>query len=108
MKSGRMTERIEVLRPVTQTNAFGEDTVVWDSLRTVHAELVSRTGARSDEVGEHFPTYDVAFNIRNAHVVRENWRVRHVSEDGYLYTVTAVVPHRRFGYKELRCVRVNE
>lgn len=106
MKSGRMTDRLTLLCPHQQTNAFGETQTEYGEVKTIHAERVAWSGGRSEEVGEHFPTYDTRFNIRAAHTVRENWRVQHVG--GYLYTVTDIEPNRRRGYLTLHCVRVNE
>ena len=85
---------------------MGAKKVEYQETRTVHAERVAASGGRSEEVGEHFPDYGVQFNIRSAHPVDENWRVR--QQGGYLYTVCAIVPNTDRGYKTLICDRVNE
>ena len=80
--------------------------VTYKPTRTVWAERVSASGGRREEVGEHFPAYNVHYNIRDAHKVKENGRVKQLG--GYLYTVTAIIPNADRGYKTLVCERVNE
>lgn len=106
MQAGRMKSRIELLRPVRIVDAFGAETVTYESTATVWAERVKQSGRRSEEVGEHFPDYDAEFNVRDAHEVSENWRVRQLG--GNLYTVTNILPNYDRGYKTLMCARVNE
>lgn len=85
---------------------MGAEQVEYTETCTVWAERARHSGARSEEAGEHFPDYAVEFNIRWAHHVLENWRVRHLG--GYLYTVVSIEPNKRKGYKTLQCERVNE
>ena len=106
MKAGRMRYKLVLLGPVRSINSFGEEKVTYNEVRTVNAERVKLTGNRSEEVGEHFPDYRTDWNIRDAHEVCENWRVRQLG--GYTYTVTNIVPNLERGYKTLVCARVNE
>lgn len=106
MLAGRMRNKLEIYKPQVVTNDYGEDFETWELLVTVWAERVKQSGARSEEVGEHFPDYSAEFNIRSAHTVEENWRVKQCG--GYLYTVTNIIPNIERGYKTLICVRVNE
>lgn len=101
-----MESLITLLQPVRETNAYGEETVTWQETVTADAERVRLTGGRSEEVSEHFPDYRADWNIHEAHTVHENWRVR--DEEGFLYTVTNIIPNLRRGYKTLVCMRVNE
>lgn len=100
-----MKYRIEILEPVQERNSFRETVQTYRPRGTARAERVKLTGVRSDEVGEHFPDYSVRFNIRDAHVVEENWRVRQLG--GYEYTVTNIIPNRDRGMLTLICERVN-
>lgn len=107
MNERLLNERLVLLQPVVESvNDLGEEDTVFVETRTVYAERVKQSGKRSEEVGEHFPDYRAEFNIRSAHPVQENWRVRHLG--GHLYTVVAVVPYLKRGYKTLICERVNE
>jgi head-tail adaptor len=106
MRAGAMRYRLALLEPQRLTDRMGAERVEYVEVRTVHAERVRTTGSRSEEVGEHFPTYSAEFNIRDAHPVSENWRVRQLG--GHLYTVLAIVPNIDRGYKTLYCERVNE
>lgn len=106
MRAGAMKYRLALLKKETRTNDFGEEAETYVQTRVVHAERVKHSGNRSEEVGEHFPDYRVEFNIRDAHPVEENWRVRMLG--GHLYTVTNTIPNIDRGMKTLVCVRVNE
>ncbi|WP_302984969.1 head-tail adaptor protein [uncultured Muribaculum sp.] len=100
-----MKYRLELLEPVTVINSFGEEVPTYNKVRTVAAERVKASGHRSEEVGEHFPDYRAEFNIRDAHPVKENWRVRQLG--GYVYTVTNIIPNLDRGMKTLVCERLN-
>ncbi len=106
MKAGPMKYRLTILQPERTTNAFGEEKVVYQATRTVHAERVKHSGSMVNEVGEHFAAYSAEFNIRDAHPVGENWRVQQVG--GYLYTVASITPNVDRGMLTLSCERVNE
>lgn len=106
MRAGALKYRLDILEPVRETDRMGAETVVYAKRRTVHAERVKTSGRRSEEAGEHFPDYDAEFNVRDAHPVGENWRVRQLG--GHLYTVTNIIPNLDRGYKTLVCERVNE
>lgn len=106
MQAGRMRYKLELLRPQSSTDRFGEDTPEWVPTGRVWAERVKMRGQGREEAGEHFPDYSVEFNIRDAHEVEENWRVRQAG--GHEYTVTNIIPNRDRGMLTLVCVRVNE
>lgn len=106
MRAGTLKYRLVLLEPKRTTDRMGAEAVEYVETRTVHAERVRTNGNRSEEAGEHFPDYGAEFNIRDAHPVAENWRVRQLG--GYLYTVVAIMPNLDRGYKALLCERVNE
>lgn len=106
MRAGEMKYRLKLLRPVAVTNDYGEEATSYEASRTVWAQRVRQSGSRSDEVGEHFADYRAEFNVRDAHPVKENWRVEQLG--GCLYTVVAIVPNIDRGMNTLVCERVNE
>lgn len=101
-----MKYKLVLMQPVSEGDGFGEDTPKYKEHRVVWAERVKATGNRSEEVGEHFPDYRAEFNIRDAHPVKENWRVKQLG--GYEYTVTNIIPNIDRGMKILVCERVNK
>lgn len=105
MRAGAMKYRLQLLRPVSLSNEFGEERNDYVAQRTVWAERVKMSGQRSEEVGELFADYRVEFNVRDAHPVAEGWRVQQLG--GYLYDVTAIIPNLDRGMKTLVCVRHN-
>lgn len=106
MRAGTLKYRLKVLEPKRVTDRMGAETTTYEEVGTIHAERVMATGNRSEEVGEHFSTYSVEFNIRNAHHIEENWRVQQLG--GHLYTVVAIIPNLDRGYNTILCDRVNE
>ena len=106
MRAGALKYRLTLLEPQRVTDRMGAERVDYIETRTVRAERVRTTGNRSEEVGEHFPDYRAEFNVRDAHPVKENWRVQQLG--GYLYTVVAIIPNIDRGMNTLVCERVNE
>ena len=106
MRAGTLKYRLTLLEPQRVTDRMGAERVDYIETRTVRAERVRTTGNRSEEVGEHFPDYRAEFNVRDAHPVKENWRVQQLG--GYLYTVVAIIPNIDRGMNTLVCERVNE
>ena len=106
MRAGAMKYRLLLMQPKASTNDFGEEATTYEPLAVIWAERVKQSGSRSNEVGEHFPDYRAEFNIRDAHRVKENWRVQQLG--GYLYSVTNIIPNLDKGMKTIVCERVNE
>lgn len=106
MRAGGLRYRLEIQKPVYTTSASGAEKVEYEPTNVIHAERVSPSGYRKDEVGEHFADYSVKFNVRSVFHVEENWRVKQI--DGYLYTVVAIVPNLFKQFNTLICERVNE
>lgn len=104
MIAGRLTDRIELLRPIEEINAFGDEKTRYESLGVIHAERVKFTGSYRLEVAEHFPDYRAEFNVRSAHQVKENW---HVIYNGAEYVVVNIIPNRSRGMNTLICERIN-
>ncbi len=100
-----MKYRLRTFEPIGSTGKFGEDSVDYVERATIHAERVKFSGNRSEEVGEHFPDYRAEFNIRDAHPVKEHWRVEQLG--GYVYVVTNVIPNIDRGMNTLVCERLN-
>lgn len=101
-----MKYKLVILRPVTLTNDYGEETTSYEEVRTIHAERVKYTGNKSDEVSEHFADYRAEFNVRSQHPVSEQWRVRQLG--GHTFTVVAVIPNLDRGMNTLICERLNQ
>lgn len=106
MRAGPLKYKLVLMKPTRGTDRMGGETSDYEDTVTVWAERVRFSGARSEEVGEHFADYDAEFNIRDKHEVGENWRCRQLG--GYLYTIIAIVPNIDKGYNTLICNRVNE
>lgn len=108
MRAGGLTEKLRLLRPVSVTNAYGEESTVYEEVATVRAERSKFRGNRTEEAGEHFSDYRAEFNIRDGHEVRENWRAEHLGADGHLYVITNIIPNIARRMRTLICERVNE
>lgn len=106
MRAGGMRYIIEIQRPVYSTSDTGAESVEYVPTTTVHAERITASGARKEEIGEHFADSRVQFNVRSVFEIDENWRIRQV--DGHLYTVVAIIPNIARQFNTLICERVNE
>jgi SPP1 family predicted phage head-tail adaptor len=106
MIAGTLKYLLELLKPNTQRNDFGEKFVTYEPTVTVHAERVKLSGTRSLVVSETFANYDAVYNIRNVHKVAEGWRIQ--EKGGNLYNVANIIPNPERGMKTLLCSRVNE
>lgn len=106
MYAGRMKYRLKVSELVVTRDKFNAEKSAWVDRGCIHAERVKQTARRSDELGEHFPDHSATYNIRDAHKIKENWRVEELG--GNLYTVTAIVPNKDRGMLTLYCERVNQ
>ena len=105
MIAGRLTEYVELRKPVVETDAFGSEKISFPKGRLVHAEVNWKSGHLSQEASELFPDGRVEIIIYSAHPVEEKWRVVY---QGITYTVGAIEFNRRKGLKRLICDRVNE
>lgn len=106
MRAGSMKYKLRLLQPVKSENAYGSEATSYEQTAVVWAERVKYKGSRSDEAGEHFADYRAEYYIRDAHDVRDGWRVEQLG--GELYNVVAVEPNIDKGMKTLVCERVNE
>lgn len=106
MKAGGMRYKLRILRPDVEIGELGGERPVWVPTAVAHAERVKMNGSYGLEVGERFPSYKTEWNIRDAHTVKENWRVEQLG--GHLYTVVNITPNRERGMLTLTCERVNE
>lgn len=108
MNPGKMRMKVELLRPVVETDRFGAQKTIYEPYGTVWAERARISGRRVEEDGELFADYSVNFNIRYAHPVSDNWRVHKLGDpDDVIYEVTNVIPYVERGMKQLNCERVN-
>lgn len=101
-----MKYKLRLFKPTTVQSEYGSEKTTYTPVRTVYAERVKASGRRSEEVGEHFPDFSAAFNIRDVHPISEDWRVEQLG--GYTYVITAIEPNLDRGYKTLICERLNE
>lgn len=106
MRTDGMDQLIELLRPVFTRSDYGGQVVTYESAGTFHAERVKLSGRMRTEVAERFSDYSAEFNVHYAVKAGDGWRLRHVN--GYLYTITNIIPNRKAGMNTLVCERVNE
>lgn len=108
MRAGGLDYKLDLYKVEAVSDRFGAQSTQRTKVRTVRGELVRQSGSRRAEVGEMFTSYDVEWNIRFQHEVRDGWEVVCEKLDGNRYVIESVVPNARMGMKTLRCVRVNE
>lgn len=105
MNVGRFDIQITLLRPVSTTNAFGEETLSYEETISPWANRATYTGRSVEEVGEHFADYSAEYYVNSCYEVAEGWRI---IAEGVLYEVRSVLFFRRSGLKKIIAERVNE
>jgi len=105
MIAGRMTEFVELWKPVVSRDSYGSETMTYEDAGRIHAEVRWRSGGTVVQTSEFFPDYKIEVLIRDAHSVKEGWRVEY---SDITYTVTAIEHNRVKGLKRLLCERVND
>lgn len=101
-----MKYRLTMLMPVKGDEVFGSSDIKYQEAGVIHAERVKISGRSSEEAGEHFSDYHSEWNVRDAHPVKEGWRVAQLG--GVEWNVTNVIPNLDKGYKTLICDKVNK
>lgn len=108
MKSGRMKDRVVLLRPTVTTDAYGAETTSYTAAKTIWAEVQYKDASTSQEVGEFFMDQRIDVLIRDQHEIGEKWRIRQLTGLGNLFYVRNIVPDRLRQMNRLICERVNE
>ena len=106
MIAGRLTYRLRLLRPVRTQSATGAPKSSFVDAGVAYAERVKMNGGSSEREKDTFSDYRVEWNIRDAHEVKETWRVEELG--GYLYEVVNVIPNKERGMLTLVTNRVND
>jgi SPP1 family predicted phage head-tail adaptor len=78
IESGRLKERVRLLRPVYTKDDFGQETVQWEDTGTYFAEVVGSGGGTSLSVSRTSITYNHTVKIRNSSRlagITAEWRV---------------------------------
>lgn len=106
MRAGAMKYRLQILKPIKETNEFGEDFTNYTYIKTIWAERVKYNAIRHTSLGEYFPDYTAHFNVRNNYNIKEDFRVKQLG--GNLYRVTSIIPNIDKGMDTLICEKVND
>lgn len=105
MIAGKLTERITLLQPTEQKDAYGSVVKTYAEYGCIYAQLDWKGGNTSYREPEIVAGETLNFIIRDAHPVQCEWRVRY---SGVLYHVNAINRNRRRAMKTLYCTKVNE
>lgn len=75
MRAGLLQETINIIRPTTLKNEYGEEDTEWKLIYTTKARLVHNSGSRNNENGEIFYAYVKTFEVRDHVPVEEFDRI---------------------------------
>ena len=105
MQAGILNDTIDLYKPVTETNEYGSNTIIWEYVDTVRA-YVKQTGMNRtvSENEVFYPNYK-QFIIRAYYQVEEYWRV---SYHECMYNIESIDYDRHMNQKTLTTTRVNE
>jgi head-tail adaptor len=76
MRAGSLTEIIEIWKPVTVINEFGEQATEYILSKQTRANLIHNSGNRNINNGEVVFSYNKTFVIRNYHNIDELDRIK--------------------------------
>lgn len=108
MKSGRMRDRVELLRPTVTTDAYGAETTTYTVVKVIWAEVLHKDATTTEQVGEFFMDEKIDVLIRDQHEIGEKWRVHQLTGRGNLFHVKNIDPVPAKRMNRLICERVNE
>lgn len=109
MRSGGLTERLIISRPVKKDSGFGKgNKIQYERVGEIHAERVNLSGRVIIESSEKFHDYSACYYIRFYNQIEEGWMVEDVRDNGRKYIVASIDPIRSKQMKVLKCERYNE
>ena len=65
MRAGLLTKPINILKPITEVNEYGEKVQQYELKYKTRARVLHNSGNRTTENGEIFYPYQKSFNIRS-------------------------------------------
>jgi head-tail adaptor len=89
MRSGLLTEKIDVYRPTIATNAYGEQTLTPAFLYSTRARLVVHRSSRENVDGASSMPGTITIQVRHYHDIQKNDIVEY---NNVQYQVTSVQP----------------
>ena len=93
MRAGTLRHRVTIQSATASTgSAYGERADSWSDVATVHASVVTLSGAEAERASQVHPTASVQVDMRYRSDVTTAHRLQHGSR--YLYPV-AVIPDER-------------
>ena len=64
-RAGLLTKTIKILKPISETNEFGELVQEYQEKYSTRARVLHDSGTRTNENGEIFYPYQKTFNVRS-------------------------------------------
>lgn len=76
MQAGTLNQQIRVENPVYNKNAYGSDSIRWETqIAKTRAAVTFNNGNRANENNEIIFTYQVTFTVRIYHQIDERMRI---------------------------------
>ena len=105
MIAGQLTEIIEVHRPITTINEYGEQSVHYSLIYTTKARLLHNSGNRELVNSEIFYGYVKTFFVRDYIQVGDfDW----IKWNGKFYKILSITPNKQRMELEIKCELINE
>lgn len=105
MRAGLLREVVEVWRPVTVQNEYGQQETSYIQAYTTRARLLHKSGGRDIENNEVVFNYTKTFEVRHYCVISELDRIKW---NGKFYRITDITPRTENMSIEINCELINE
>lgn len=104
MQAGLLNEIIEVYKPITETNSFGEVVQTLGKVCTTKARVIHASGNKAVENNEIVSNYTKTLHVRSYIPITDVSQVKYRDK---MYRVTSVEDVRQGNYKEVLIEKIN-
>lgn len=76
LSSGKLTERVTIIAPLTTQGQFGDQVTKWEPVKTVWANVVFQRGVHALNAGEGWLTGSITVMMRDNRIINERCRLK--------------------------------
>ena len=105
ISSGKLSERVTIVAPLTTQGQFGEQVTKWEPVKTVWANVVFQRGVHALTAGESWLTGSIAVTMRDNRIIDERCRLKW---DGKTYMIESFNRSGRDGSIAIVATKVDE
>lgn len=105
IRAGLLNENIEIYKPVTTTNQFGEETTTFEFYKATKAREINDSGNRTNFNSEIFYAYTKTFQVRYYIDINEYDRIKWNNK---FYRILDINPNKEQQYIGIKTELIND